>query len=138
MAIENSKNNEFYRLIYALGIRHIGKGAAKLLAKTFSNIEEIFSATVEELAAIEGFGEIMAQSVVDYFALEENRELIRNLEKLGLKMSEGKKSEGTAFDGKIFVLTGTLPNLSRNQATEMIEQQGGRFRAVYRQKQTLC
>lgn len=125
-AIENSKNNEFYRLIYALGIRHIGKGAAKLLAKTFCNMEELISASLEEISAIEGFGEIMAQSVVNYFALEENRMLIENLAKLGLKMSGSRKSEGGTFDGKTFVLTGTLPNLSRSQATEMIEKQGGK------------
>lgn len=133
-SIENSKNNEFYRLIYALGIRHIGKGAAKLLAKNFCNIEELFSATQEELAAIDGFGEIMAQSVVNYFVLEQNRLLIENLAKLGLKMRESKKSEGTVFDGKTFVLTGTLPNLSRSQATEMIEKQGGRVSGSVSQK----
>lgn len=125
-AIENSKNAEFYRFIYALGIRHIGKGAAKLLTKTFSNIDALYSATVEDMAKIEGFGEIMAQSVVDYFALEQNKKLINELADLGIKMSAAEEIKGTIFDGKTFVLTGILPTLTRQQATEMIEKEGGK------------
>lgn len=125
-AIEDSKNNEFYRFIYALGIRHIGKGAAKLLTKTFPNIKSLYTATCEDMEKIEGFGKIMAQSVVDYFAIEQNKILIDELASLGIKMSTDEEVKGNIFDGKTFVLTGTLPSLTRQQATEKIEKQGGK------------
>lgn len=125
-AVENSKNSEFHRFIYALGIRHIGKGAAKLLTKNFPDIESLYSAKLENLAQIEGFGTIMAQSVVDYFALEQNRILVNDLSKLGIKMNAEKEVNGKAFEGKTFVLTGTLPTLTRQQATAMIENQSGK------------
>lgn len=125
-AIENSKNNEFYRFIYALGIRHIGKGAAKLLTKTFTNMESLYLATCEEMEKIEGFGAVMAQSVVDYFSIEQNRLLIEELASLEIKMSANEEAKGNLFDKKIFVLTGTLPSLTRQQATEIIEKQGGK------------
>ena len=125
-AIEASKNCEFYRLVYALGIRHIGKGAAKLLVKAFPSIESLYSATVEDMAAIDGFGKIMAQSVVDYFAIEQNRTLVSELETLGVRMRAEEIAKGNLFDGKTFVLTGTLPTLTRQQASALIEQQGGK------------
>lgn len=125
-AIENSKNNEFYRFIYALGIRHIGKGAAKLLTKTFTNIESLYLATCEDMEKIEGFGAIMAQSVVDYFAIKQNKILVEELASLGIKMSAIEEAKGSMFAEKTFVLTGTLPSLTRQQATEMIEKQGGK------------
>ncbi len=125
-AIEASKNCEFYRLVYALGIRHIGKGAAKLLVKAFPSIERLYSATVDDMAAIDGFGKIMAQSVVDYFAIEQNRTLISELETLGVRMRAEEIATGNLFDGKTFVLTGTLPTLTRQQASALIEQQGGK------------
>ena len=135
-AIENSKNNEFYRFIYALGIRHIGKGAAKLLTKKFPSIESLYRATREELSNIDGFGEIMAQSVVDYFAVEQNKNLIKEMARLGIKMSGTEELVGSVFEGKIFVLTGTLPTLSRQQATEMIEKQGGKVSSSVSKKTT--
>ncbi len=126
-AIEVSKGREFYRFIYALGIRHIGKGAAKLLVKAFPSIESLYAATAEEMAAIDGFGEVMAQSVADYFSIEQNRRLISELADLGIKMHTDKEAtSGGVFEGKIFVLTGTLPTLTRQQATEMIEKLGGK------------
>lgn len=125
-AIENSKNTEFYRFIYALGIRHIGKGAAKLLTKTFPDMKSLYTATCEDMEKIEGFGTIMAQSVVDYFAIEQNKILIDELASLGIKMSTDEEVKGNIFEGKTFVLTGTLPSLTRQQATEMIEKQGGK------------
>ena len=125
-AIEKSKNNEFYRFIYALGIRHIGKGSAKLLTKVFLSINDLFKAKTEEIEKIDGFGAVMAQSVTDYFKIEQNRIFIKELSNLGINMQETKTTVGKALVGKTFVLTGTLPTLTRQQATSMIESQGGK------------
>lgn len=125
-AVEKSKNKEFYRFIYALGIRHIGKGAAKLLVDTFPSLESIYSATVEDMANIDGFGTVMAQSVIDYFSIEQNKDLVKKLADCGLNMKAEKEVRGDIFKGKTFVLTGTLPTYTRQQMTEMIESQGGK------------
>lgn len=125
-AIEKSKSREFYRFIYALGIRHIGKGAAKILVERFPNIESIYNAKVEDMSAIDGFGDIMAQSVFDYFSINENRDLINKLSECGLNMKAEKKSIGSIFMGKTFVLTGTLPTYTRQQAAKIIEDNGGK------------
>ena len=126
-AIEKSKQAEIYRLVYALGIRHIGEKAAKLLCEHFLSIEALFTASVEEICAIDGYGLIMAQSVADYFSLEGTRHLIDELKALGVQMNplEAKLKEGV-FLGKTFVLTGTLPTMSRKEATALIEQNGGK------------
>lgn len=126
-AIEKSKSAEINRLVYALGIRHIGQKAAKLLCEHFLSIDAIFNASVEEISAIDGFGEIMAQSVYDYFSLEQTRVLIDRLKESGVKMTplEKKSSEGI-FLGKTFVLTGTLPTMTRSQASKLIEANGGK------------
>lgn len=125
-AVEKSKENELYRLVFALGIRHIGQKAAKLLCMQFGTIEEIMRAPAEEIAKIDGFGEIMAQSAADYFALAHTKQLIEELKSLGLKMPPAQKKEGGVFSGKTFVLTGTLPTLKRNEAAAMIEARGGK------------
>lgn len=126
-AIEKSKQNELYRLIFALGIRNIGLKAAKLLCENFLTIDDIMDAKVEDIARIEGFGSVMAESVARYFALESTRELISQLKELGLAMkpSEQKKAGGV-FEGKVFVLTGTLPTMKRAEAAALIEQNGGK------------
>ena len=126
-AIDASKSAEIYRLVYALGIRHIGEKAAKLLCEHFLSIDKLFEASVEEIAAIDGYGEIMAQSVYDYFHLEGTARLIAELKELGLEMKPlaTKVKEGV-FLGKTFVLTGTLPTMSRKEASLLIEQNGGK------------
>ncbi len=126
-AIEKSKKAEINRLVYALGIRHIGEKAAKLLCEHFLSIESLFEASVEEISAIDGFGGIMAQSVYDYFSLEGTRHLIDKLKELGVEMKPLEKTtkEGV-FLGKTFVLTGTLPTMSRKEASVLIEQNGGK------------
>lgn len=126
-AIEKSKSAEINRLVYALGIRHIGEKAAKLLCEHFLSIDRLFDASVEEIAAIDGFGEIMAQSVYDYFQLEGTAHLIAELKELGVQMKPLEKKEKTGgFVGKTFVLTGTLPTMSRKEASLLIEQNGGK------------
>ena len=126
-AVEKSKSAEINRLVYALGIRHIGEKAAKLLCEHFLSIEDLFTATVEEISAIDGYGTIMAESVADYFSLEATRNLIDELKALGVEMKplEAKTKEGI-FLGKTFVLTGTLPTMSRKEASALIEQNGGK------------
>ena len=126
-AIERSKAAGIDRLVYALGIRHIGEKAAKLLCEHFLSIEALFTAAPEEICQIEGYGEIMAQSVAEYFSLEGTRQLIDDLRALGVEMKPlaAKKKEGV-FLGKTFVLTGTLPTMSRKEASLLIEQNGGK------------
>ena len=126
-AIEKSKSAEIYRLVYALGIRHIGEKAAKLLCEHFLSIDRLFEASVEEIAEIDGYGEIMAQSVYDYFRLDGTVHLISQLKELGVEMKplEANTKEGM-FLGKTFVLTGTLPTMSRKEASALIEQNGGK------------
>lgn len=126
-AIEKSKSAEINRLIYALGIRHIGEKAAKLLCEHFLSVEKLFEAGEEEIAAIEGFGAIMAKSVYDYFRLEGTAHLIAELKALGVEMKPlEKKEKAGSFIGKTFVLTGTLPTMSRKEASLLIEQNGGK------------
>ena len=129
-AIEKSKSNDLYRIVFALGIRHIGQRAAKLLANQFRTLDEIANAPVEEIAAIEGFGEIMAQSVAAYFRLDESRKLIEEIKSLGINtvnLSAPKEvNENNPFFGKTFVITGTLPNYKRTEAAAIIESLGGK------------
>ena len=126
-AVEKSKHNELYRLVFALGIRNIGLKAAKLLCENFVTIDDIMSAKAEDFAAIEGFGSVMAESLENYFALESTRELIEQFKTLGLEMKPSAiKQGGGVFEGKTFVLTGTLPNMKRSEAAKLIEANGGK------------
>lgn len=126
-AIEKSKENPLYRVLYALGIRHIGQKNAKLLCEAFLSIEKIMNADVEEISAIEGFGKIMAESVVEYFSQKKSRMLIEKLREFGVKMEPlQSKAKDSKFTGKTFVLTGTLPTLKRSEATKIIEDLGGK------------
>ena len=125
-AIEGSKNNELYRLIIALGIRHIGKRAAKLLAERFGSIDAIMNASFNEINSIDGFGEIMSQSVVEYFSLPQTKEYISLLGSYGVALSEEIEVKSTSLSGLTFVITGVLPSLSRDEATEIIEKNGGK------------
>lgn len=126
LAVEKSKDNDLYRVIYGLGIRHIGEKAAKLLAQQFQTMDAILSATEEEVSAIEGFGAVMAHSVVSFFALEPSRALVARLEQAGVNMQSKTMRQDDRFMGKTFVLTGTLPTLTRGEASALIEQYGGK------------
>lgn len=125
-AVEKSKGNDLSKLVFALGIRHVGQKAGKILADHFGSMEALMNATVEELTGIEGFGGIMAQSVADFFALEQSKREIEALAALGVNMLSQKEKIDNRFEGKTFVLTGTLPTLSRNEASELIEKYGGK------------
>mgnify|MGYP003289927352 FL=1 len=125
-AIEKSKNNDLSKLVFALGIRHVGQKAGKILADHFGSMDALMTASVEELTSIEGFGGIMAQSVADFFSLEQSKNEIAALALYGVNMVSQKEKIDNRFEGKTFVLTGTLPSLSRNEASELIEKYGGK------------
>lgn len=125
-AIEKSKSNDLSKLVFALGIRHVGQKAGKILADHFGSMEALMNASVEELTAIEGFGGIMAQSVASFFALEQSKNEIEAFAASGVNMFSQKEKIDNRFEGKTFVLTGTLPTYSRNEASELIEKFGGK------------
>lgn len=125
-SIEKSKEAGLARLIYALGIPNVGEKAGKALAKVYGDIERLFCATREEISAIEDFGAVTAWCVVSYFSHPQTRMLIEGLKKAGVKTKEEPVEKGGAFEGKTFVLTGTLPTLKRAQAGALIEQLGGK------------
>ncbi|MEE3498774.1 MAG: NAD-dependent DNA ligase LigA [Ruminococcus bromii] len=126
-SIQKSKDNELYRLVYALGIRNIGLKAAKLLCEHFLTVNDLMNAKAEDFESIDGFGSVMAQSLENYFSLESTKQLIADLKDLGLKMKPSEqKISGGVFEGKTFVLTGTLPTMTRSEASQIIEQNGGK------------
>ena len=125
-ALEASKKNDFSRLIFALGIPHIGAKAAKLLAARFPTMETLLEATEEEIASIDGFGQIMAQAVAEFLQLPGSRHLIQALREAGVNMEAAQTPTGSLFSGRTFVLTGTLPTMTRSQASALIESLGGK------------
>ena len=128
-SIEKSKSNELYRLINGLGIKYIGVKGAKVLAKSFNNIDEIINADINQLINLEEFGEIMANSVVQFFREERNLNVIEKLKQAGVNtenITDEDDSIEKIFEGMKIVLTGTLPTLKRNDAKEMIESRGGK------------
>ena len=124
--IEKSKKNELDRLIFALGIRGIGQKTAKDLCKKFGSIEKIETVSVDEIAEIDGFGEVLAKSVYNAMREPHRIKLIERLKELGVNMTYSNQQVSSSLTGLTFVLTGTLPTLKREQAKEMIEQHGGK------------
>lgn len=125
-ALKKSKSNDLYRLIFALGIPHIGAKAAKLLCQRFPAMDAILEATEEALGEIEGFGGIMAKEIVLYFAREDVKALVVQLRELGLNMQAETAEVGDSLAGLTFVITGTLPSMGRKEAAALIEQAGGK------------
>lgn len=129
-ALEKSKSMDFERVIFALGIRYIGTNAARLLARYFQSIDELFSAPVSELAEIDGIGEKMAESISAFGKATETKILLEKLKRAGvnLKQEGEKRDEGVSniFAGKTFVLTGTLEHFTREEAGELIRKYGGK------------
>ena len=124
-ALEKSKQNELGALLFGLGIRNIGEKAAKLLAARFGTLQAVEKATREELLSIDGFGEIMAESVLQYFADKNNRKLCDDLLSLGLRPWVPRQASA-ALAGMTFVVTGTLPGYSRDEIENLIEKNGGK------------
>ncbi len=125
-AIENSKLNSLDRLVFGLGIRNIGQASAKLLCEKFGSLDAIINADAAEISQIEGFGDIMAQSVVSAFKEPHFIELVGRLKSYGLNTEYQKKTVDLRFSGLTFVLTGTLPTLKRDEAKAIIESFGGK------------
>lgn len=126
-SIAESKNNEFYRVLNGLGIRHIGVKAAKGLAKKYKNIDNLMNASLEDLKETDDVGEIMAESLYNFFKEEQSKDLISKLRIAGVNFVQ-EEEEGTdnRFEGQIFVLTGALDKYSRKDAEEIIEKFGGK------------
>ncbi len=127
--IEKSKNTTFNRFLYALGIREVGESTALLLAQSFSSLEELSRATVEDLTAINDIGPVMAEYIVSYFRQKKNQEVINKLLSAGVHWQPVRPAGGKAakdFAGKVFVVTGTLSGMSREQAKERIQMSGGK------------
>ena len=125
--IEESKSRPLDRVIFGLGILHVGSEIATLLAQTYGSLQNLSEASLDHLLAIDGIGPKIAQSIKDYFTVESNKSLIYELEKLGLNMnSEVKSISSNAFTGLTFVITGTLHNLTRKDTEELIKTNGGK------------
>ena len=125
-AIEKSKSNTLARFIFALGIRHVGESTAKDLAKYFSDIHKLMDASEEELLKVNDVGPVVAQSIINFLNEAHNREVIEQLLTVGFTLEVEVSEINPAIQGKTFVLTGTLPTLSRDQAKAMIEKAGGK------------
>lgn len=135
-SVENSKDNDLSKLIFALGIRHIGAKAAKLLSDHFRNIDKIMTSAVDDILMIDGYGKIMAESVVEYFSTDSAKELVDKLKNSGVNMLSKSEVKDTRFSGMTFVLTGTLPTMKRNEAAKIIESFGGKTSSSVSKKTT--
>lgn len=127
-SIEKSKNNSLERLLFALGIRYVGKKTAKVLAAYYKNIDALFKTTLEELLSIHDVGDMIAASVIEYVQNESNQNMINQLKEHGLNMVYQSKEQqlNESFKDKIFVLTGSLQKMNRSEATSQIELMGGK------------
>ena len=128
-AIKNSKNNSLERLIFGLGIRNVGAKTAKVLAKYYKTLDNLMNASYEELVNISDIGDIIAKSIINYFSNEDNKNIITKLKQLGVNTTYINNSgyeEKDEFKGKTFVLTGSLVNITRDKASEIIESLGGK------------
>ena len=126
-SINASKENDLYRLITALGIRHVGVKAAKILAKQYGDMDRLSEATVENLSEVEEIGPIVANSIKEFFEQEQTKDLLSRLKDAGVNMQRIKEdNEDDRFVGKTFVLTGTLEKYSREEASNIIEKFGGK------------
>ena len=139
-AIEGSKGRGLARLLFGLGIRNVGEKAAQLIARHFGTVDALMELTVDDLwtkkggSVIPGVGQVIAESLVESFAQPEFRSQIEQLRKSGVKLTEEKEETGSSLAGKTFVITGTLPTMSRKEAQTLIEQNGGKVTASVSKK----
>ena len=125
-ALEKSKDCSLDAFLFALGIPNVGRKTARDLAAAFGTLEKLEKATEEELVAIPDVGDIVAQSITEFFSFPENMEMIDRLLKAGVHPREAQQQTGGVLDGLTIVVTGTLPTLSRNEAEELIRRHGGK------------
>ena len=134
-SINKSKQNDLYRLITALGIRHVGSKASKILAKRYKNIDNLMQATSEQLAMVEDIGPIVANSIREFFLQDQTIDLIQKLKKSGVNTkSLEEEIEDDRFSGKTFVLTGSLEEYTRQEASNIIEKFGGKTSSTVSKK----
>jgi DNA ligase (NAD+) len=125
-AIEGAKDRPIDRLLYGFGIRHVGERAARALADAFGSVEKIAAAPAEEIAAIDGVGDVIAGAVREFFDRPESKELVEKLRRAGVRLEEQRQPRGGPLLGKTFVITGTLEAFSREDAKARIEALGGK------------
>ena len=136
-SINISKQNDLYRLITALGIRHVGVKAAKVLAKTYENMDNLANASIENLSQVDEVGPIVANSINEFFSQEQTKDLLKRLKDAGVNMERQKEeNEDDRFAGKTFVLTGSLEKYSREEASNIIEKFGGKTSSSVSKKTT--
>jgi len=136
-SINISKQNDLYRLITALGIRHVGVKAAKVLAKTYENMDNLANASIEDLSQVDEVGPIVANSINEFFSQEQTKDLLKRLKNAGVNMERQKEeNEDDRFAGKTFVLTGSLEKYSREEASNIIEKFGGKTSSSVSKKTT--
>ena len=124
-AINKSKNTKLHNFLFALGIRHVGEKASKLISSKFKSIDNIVNATKDEITSIDGIGTKIAESIVDYFSIPQNKKLIEKFKSYGLTFSTEKINNNSFFYNKSFVLTGSLNSYTRSEAGSLIEKFGG-------------
>lgn len=134
-SIEESKRNDLYRLITALGIRHVGTKASKILAKKYKNIDNLSEAKLEDLSNINDIGPVMANSIVEFFNQSQTKDLIKRLKEAGVNTLAFEEEESdNRFEGKTFVLTGSLEQFTRGEASDIIEKYGGKTSSTVSKK----
>jgi DNA ligase (NAD+) len=124
-SIENSRSRPFARILYGLGIRHVGSHLADVLAKHFLSIEKLEAATYEELVQVNEIGMAVAESIIDFFMLERNRKVLDKLRRAGVRMERAAPEKAQKLGGRIFVFTGGLTGLKREEAQAMVRELGG-------------
>lgn len=136
-AIEKSKENEAAQLLTGFGIPNVGKAAAKAIMKEFQDMERLSQADAEALQQVNDIGEVSAKCILEFFAKEENRQMLERLKGYGVNMQAREQALGGRLEGMTFVVTGTLPTLGRKEAAEMIERQGGKVSGSVSRKTTM-
>jgi DNA ligase (NAD+) len=127
-AIQSKKNPPLARFVYGLGIRHVGVQTAIDLSNTFRNLEAITAATIDELGSVDGIGDVVAESVAEWFSEPRNQKLLKKFAEYGVRPEEIKKVGGP-LAGENFVVTGSLETMSRDEAAEKIRARGGTFQS---------
>ena len=127
--IAASKSRDAWRMLFGLGILHVGEGVAKSILRSFGSLDDLFAAGIDRLSEVEDVGEVIAESIAQWHADSRNRQLVERLRQAGLNFQSSIYAAASAagpFSGRTFVLTGTLPSLTREEATARIEARGGK------------
>ena len=136
VSIEHSKNPPLHKFIFALGIRNVGEHIAKILASQFGTLENLISAKIEELTTINEIGPEIATSIVKFFHESKNIKVMEKFRKAGVILQKKTIAKKSTLQGKVFVLTGTLENMARNDAKSIIENLGGAVQSSVTKKTT--